>query len=1160
MAIAYDQTINLRIAAETTGANEVDKLANEIEALGKQGATAAPRFLELANEVRNLGQQQVRITGLESAIASAKQTWTAVSDARREVQALDKALADAKGAGANRDAIKLLEGALRTANRELASSEKAWVRQKDVLNSTRQAAADAGVDTKALASEQARLAVALDGASQALTEQKVALSAQQAAAKSQAAEEDRLAQIVETSKTRQKLAAQELLAVEKKVYAEAEAAASRAATQRAAEAKAVEDFSTRTKKALADAFSGAGVRSAAAIQSDILQVNQSLLKLASNAKVSGADFDRAFTAGQARIATLRAEMDGTGAASAKLEASTKTLAGEFKGLVAQLGGVYVAFQAGGMFVAANSQAETFARTMTQLTGSSQKAAAEMEYVRSAANRLGLDVQDAAKAYTQLIAATKGTTLEGEGARRVFESISGAMASLGKSSAETTDAMRAVNQMASKGTVAMEELKGQLGEALPGAMKAAANGAGLTVAELSKMVETGGVLAEDLLPALAKGLTDMYGVGKSNNDTFVAQWARMKNSVTEFFQAVGDTGVMKALNEGIALTTFGVKALTVGFDTVVGKTKELFGGPQWDSEKARLSLEAVARNSALLSKSLDDVATAGTRMGTVLREQSNSALQLQNAFSKANTDLDKQLVNLEKLAGARKAEATAAAQISGLYDTEAQQRRSAVTAAEAQEAAMRRIAEQSQFAVALKETELAKEKMLGSERQKQVAADISNTTAMIERLEAEAAARGSTSKAIENQIAQQEIYLRALKDERAGMGGESEARKTKIEALEKEIEAKKAQQEAVASHSATLATKAAAETYADNSKRVNELRAAHEAAAAAFEKTGEAFVKGVATDKELTASREAAQRALLLYRDALNDATAAAERHVTAERTSASLQQSALQNDLYRANTILEIAKQRGNEKEIAQAQIAVWRIELEISEAQAQASRLEAEAMLIVAKAKRAELEASGALSEAKKAELAVMDANIKAKQLEADKYDLIAARMKALSYETKELKSSFFDLSSSTDDAASAADRAATSYDGLTTSIRGAAAAKDGFTRDASGNVLEVASVTPQTVATRLKNLGVSETVATQQSTQFFDAAGNTQNTYGLSLDAAVQALADRLTGKGVQSSSMNIVRVDLTTNRGTSSVKVASQADAAALVSTLQELAARS
>lgn len=866
-----------------------------------------------------------------------------------------------------------------------------------------------------------------------------------------------------------------------------------------------------------------------------------------------------------RLRKMSADAEQYNATADKAAKSTKNMSGQVQDMAVQLAKAAAALQAGRAFIDANSQVESLTRTMSILTGSTERAAAELEYIRGAAQRLGVDVLDAGKAYMQLLASTKGTALEGAAARQVFEAVAGAMATLGKTSAETSTALLAVNQMASKGKVSMEELRGQLGEALPGAMKAAAAGAGLTVAELTKMVESGSVLAEDLLPALARGLTEMYGVGKANNDTFAAQWARMKNSATEFFTVIGDSGVMKVLNEGLALTTFGAKALTVGFEAGISKTRELFGGPQWDAEKARQSLEATARSSALLSKSLGDVGTAAAQMGTVIRTQSNDVLQLQSAFTKANDEAGKQIINLEKVAAARQSEADAMMRASQLYDTEAQQRRTAVDAAQAEEAALQRIAEQTRFAVALKETELAAEKIAAEAGRKQAQEQIAMTQSRIAALEQEASVRGDGRRALQEEIAGLAEYLAAQKAEVAGMGAESTARKQKIEDLGKEVDAKKAladkaTQEAAASHSATLEAQAAAETYKDHSKQVYALRDAYVAANAAFEKTGEAFVKGVATDKELTASKEAAQKALLLYRDALSDATAAAERHVTAERAAATLQQSALQNDLYRANTILEIAKQRGNEKEIAQAQIAVWRIELEISEAQAQASRLEAEAMLIVAKAKRAELEASGALTEAKKAELAVMDANIKAKQLEADKYDLIAARMKALSYETKELKSSFFDLSSSTDDAASAAARAATSYDGLTTSIRGAAAAKDGFTRDASGNVLEVASVTPQTVATRLKNLGVSETVATQQSTQFFDAAGNTQNTYGLSLDAAVQALADRLTGKGVQSSSMNIIRVDLTTNRGTSSVKVASQADATALVSTLQELAARS
>jgi len=304
------------------------------------------------------------------------------------------------------------------------------------------------------------------------------------------------------------------------------------------------------------------------------------------------------------------------------------------------------------------------------------------------------------------------------------------------------------------------------------------------------------------------------------------------------------------------------------------------------------------------------------------------------------------------------------------------------------------------------------------------------------------------------------------------------------------------------------------------------RPAGQAAEAEYGRLAACNARGVNVARELGAADEEGAKALLLSRDALADATAAAERHLTAERTAAGLQQSALQNDLYRANTILEIAKQRGNEKDIAEAQIAVWRIELQISEAQAQAARLEADAMMLVAKAKRAELEASGPLTESKKAELAVMDANIKAKELEADKYDLVADRMKALSYETKELKSTFGDLSSAADEAATAADRVAGSYQSAASAIQSAANAKDAFARGGSGDVISMAVPTPQAVTERLKGLGVTEAAATSAAPQFFDAYGNVQNTYGRTLDEAVQALADKLAGKIPQASTNTIVR----------------------------------
>ncbi|MFM6987944.1 MAG: tape measure protein, partial [Arenimonas sp.] len=111
------------------------------------------------------------------------------------------------------------------------------------------------------------------------------------------------------------------------------------------------------------------------------------------------------------------------------------------------------------------------RSMAAIQGQGAKAAAEVAYLTDAANRLGLEVQSVSKTYASWLASIKGTALEGEKGRAVFESVAGAMAKLGKSAADTDGAMMALGQMVSKGKVSMEELRQQLAERLPGAMQA-----------------------------------------------------------------------------------------------------------------------------------------------------------------------------------------------------------------------------------------------------------------------------------------------------------------------------------------------------------------------------------------------------------------------------------------------------------------------------------------------------------------------------------------------------------------------------------------------------------------------------------------------------------------------------------------------------------------
>jgi tape measure domain-containing protein len=115
----------------------------------------------------------------------------------------------------------------------------------------------------------------------------------------------------------------------------------------------------------------------------------------------------------------------------------------------------------------------------------------------------------AKQFKSLSAAAKGTTLEGKGVHDIFRAITKASASLGLTAYETEGSLYAVQQMISKATVQSEELRGQLGERLPGAFRMAAEAMGMTMPQLSKQLELGNIMAEDLLPKLARVLENTY---------------------------------------------------------------------------------------------------------------------------------------------------------------------------------------------------------------------------------------------------------------------------------------------------------------------------------------------------------------------------------------------------------------------------------------------------------------------------------------------------------------------------------------------------------------------------------------------------------------------------------------------------------------------------
>ncbi|HEM3767264.1 TPA: tape measure protein [Escherichia coli] len=173
----------------------------------------------------------------------------------------------------------------------------------------------------------------------------------------------------------------------------------------------------------------------------------------------------------------------------------------------------------------STQVKKFIQDLTQITGmdTTETQAQFASFGASAKNTMGL-----------------------EGSEELFKNLTGYSRLMGRSDEQIQRALTAVSQMASKGQVMAEELKGQLSEALPGATQAFAKALGLTEKQLFDKMKNGDVKASDALPKFAKELgsqIDSRGGWKAIQDSTQTMLGNLKNtwnnSLTDIFRGSED---------------------------------------------------------------------------------------------------------------------------------------------------------------------------------------------------------------------------------------------------------------------------------------------------------------------------------------------------------------------------------------------------------------------------------------------------------------------------------------------------------------------------------------------------------------------------------------------------------------------------------------------
>lgn len=167
------------------------------------------------------------------------------------------------------------------------------------------------------------------------------------------------------------------------------------------------------------------------------------------------------------------------------------------------------------------------------------AAEQLAFIEAEAERLGTNVLEASKGFSQLAASSKGV-LTLKQTKELFTGTAEAAAALGLDAERTGGLLRALSQIASKGTVSAEELRQQMGEHLPGAFKLAADSMDLTTTELNDMLNKGELLSKDFLPKFAKALRETYHEGAMKNaNSEIAQHNRNLTAWEKQLKGIGD---------------------------------------------------------------------------------------------------------------------------------------------------------------------------------------------------------------------------------------------------------------------------------------------------------------------------------------------------------------------------------------------------------------------------------------------------------------------------------------------------------------------------------------------------------------------------------------------------------------------------------------------
>lgn len=205
---------------------------------------------------------------------------------------------------------------------------------------------------------------------------------------------------------------------------------------------------------------------------------------------------------------------------------------------------FAAYQAGKQMHLAGIEVNRLLSQFEAITGNINMAQAELRKIIQISRASGQSIDVLGKSFARFKIAAEGTGLAAKTINDGFMIMAKASTRLQLTEEETAGVFKALEQMMSKGTIQAEELRGQLGDRLPGAVNIMARALGVTTAKLQDMMKAGEVSTVEALP---KFFLEVARTLRISDEPITNYTASVNNMKTAWFQ------LWAALNDNFKVT-------------------------------------------------------------------------------------------------------------------------------------------------------------------------------------------------------------------------------------------------------------------------------------------------------------------------------------------------------------------------------------------------------------------------------------------------------------------------------------------------------------------------------------------------------------------------------------------------------------------------------